>query len=153
MFKKCDQTKRLTNNVNIKVTKAVNNTCLVIFLQDFRTSGPGPRSYFTIFVFFHIQPIEPVQIRVERCVADKLIQQIYEDQCLPKMVCLNKVFKPTLSPEQFFKNNLLQREDALGSSSILKMEQRAEYIPCHAAIYKVSERQLSCIPEKSQKKW
>ena len=59
--------------------------------------------YFCLFSY----TTHRTSVDTSRKMADKLIQQIYEDQCLPKMVCLNKVFKPTLSPEQFFKNNLL----------------------------------------------
>ena len=32
-------------------------------------------------------------IRVVRWVADKLMQQMFVDQCLPEMDCLKKVFK------------------------------------------------------------
>ena len=61
------------------------------------------------------------------------MQWIYEDQYLPEMDSLNKVFKPSSSPEQFLKNNLffallLQRKYALESRLFLNMKQRAEYI-------------------------
>ena len=61
--------------------------------------------------------------------ADKLMQQMFVDQCLPEMDCLKKV---------------------------LNMEQREEYIspkPCHTVIHRDSERELFCISKGTRKKW